>query len=161
MDMRMTRVMFGVTSSSFLAMQVLRQVAKDHKNQYPRAAKIISNFYVDDCLMGAATPEEAIEIQEELIALLCCACMWLLKWRSSESSVVENVPSNVHEDEGHQIIAPPAKCHKAHGLHWNTKKDTLHVSTPTLTANDNPTKRRIAPDVAKLLTSSDGLCLAL
>ena len=77
MDMRMTRVTFGVTSSPFLATQVLRQVAQDHKNQYPRAAKIISNFYVDDCLMGAATPEEAIEIQEELIALLRCACMWL------------------------------------------------------------------------------------
>ena len=35
-------------------------VAKDHKNQYPRAAKTISNFYMDDYLMGAATPEEAI-----------------------------------------------------------------------------------------------------
>ena len=63
--------------------------------------------------------------------------------------MVENVPSDMHEDEGHQIIAPPAECHKALGLHWNTKKDTLHVSTPTLTANDNSTKRRIASDVAK------------
>ena len=72
MDMRMTRVTFGVTSSPFLATQVLRQVAKDHKNQYPRAAKISSNFYVDDCLTGVASPEEAIEIQE-LIALLRCA----------------------------------------------------------------------------------------
>ena len=81
MDMPMTRAMFGVTSSPFLATQVLRQVAKDHKNQYPRAAKIISNFYVDDCLTGTATPEEAMEIQEELIALLRCACMWLQKWR--------------------------------------------------------------------------------
>ena len=67
----------------------------------------------------------------------------------SDSSVVENVPSDMREDEGHQIIAPPAECHKALGLHWDTKKDTLHVSTPTLTANDNPTKRRIASDVAK------------
>ena len=151
MDMRMTRVTFGVTSSPFLATQVLCQVAKDHKNQYPRAAKIISNFYVDDCLIGAATPEEAIEIQEELIALLRCACMWLRKWRSRDSSVVENVPSDMHEDEdeGYQIIAPPAECLKALGLHWDTKKGTLHVSTPTLIANDNPTKRRIASDVAK------------
>ena len=63
--------------------------------------------------------------------------------------MVENVPSNMCEDEGHQIIASSAECHKALGLHWDTKKDTLHVSTPTLTANDNPTKRRIASDVAK------------
>ncbi len=64
-DMRMTRVTFGVTSSPFLATQVLRQVAKDHQEQYPRAAKIIANFYVDDCLTGAATSTEAIEVQEE------------------------------------------------------------------------------------------------
>ncbi len=44
MDMRMTRVTFGVTSSPFLASQVLRQVARDHENQYPRAAKIVSTF---------------------------------------------------------------------------------------------------------------------
>ena len=148
-DMRMTRVTFGVTSSPFLATQVLRQVAKDHGKQYPRAAKIISNFYVDDCLTGAATSEEAREIQEELIALLQCACMWLRKWRSSDTSVVDNVPSNMREDEGHQIIAPPAECHKALGLHWDTKKDTLHVSTPILAAGDKPTKRKIASDVAK------------
>ena len=99
--MRMTRVTFGVTSSPFLATQVLRQVAKDHEKQYPRAAKIISNFYVDNCLTGAATSEEAREIQEELIALLQFACMWLHKWRSSDTSVVDNVPSNMREDKGH------------------------------------------------------------
>ena len=93
----MTRVTFGVTSSPFLATQVLRQVAKDHEKQHLRAAKIISNFYVDDCLTGAAISEEAREIQEELIALLQCACMWLHKWRSSDTSVVDNVPSNMQE----------------------------------------------------------------
>ena len=55
----------------------------------------------------------------------------------------------MREDEGHQIIAPPAECHKALGLHWDTKKDTLHVSTPILAAGDKPTKRKIASDVAK------------
>ena len=70
MDMRMTRVTFGVTSSPFLATQLLRQVAKDDEKQNPRAAKIVSNLYVDDCLTGAATPVEAMEIQEELISVL-------------------------------------------------------------------------------------------
>ena len=75
--------------------------------------------------------------------------MWPRKWRSSDSSVVENVASNMREDEGHQIIAPPAECRKALGLYWVTKKDTLHVSTPTLRPDDKPTKRKIASDVAK------------
>ena len=95
----MTRVTFGVTSSLFVATQVLHQVAKDHENQYPRAAKIVSNFNVDDCLTGASTLEEAMEIQEELISLLHCACMWLRKWRSNNTSVLENVPKDMHEDD--------------------------------------------------------------
>ncbi len=90
-----------------------------------------------------------MEIQEELIALLRCACMWLHKWRSNDTSVLENVPKEMREDDDHQIISPSAKCHKALGLHWDTRKDTLHISTPTLEANDNPTKRKIASDVAK------------
>ncbi len=148
-DMRMTRVTFGVTSSPFLATQVLLQVAKDHQEQYPRAAKIIANFYVDDCLTGAATSTEAKEVQEELIALLRCACMWLRKWRSNDASVVKNVPTNMREDDGVQLFSPPAECHKALGLHWDTRKDTLHVSTPTFNVDDEPTKRKIASDVAK------------
>ena len=100
-------------------------------------------------MTGAATSEGAREIQEELIALLQRACMWLHKWRSSNTSVVDNVPSNMRENEGHQIITPPAECHKALGLHWDTKKDSLHVSTPILAAGDKPTKRKIASDMAK------------
>ena len=90
-----TRVTFGVTSSPFLATQVLRQVAKDHEKQYLRAAKIVSNFYVDECLTGVATPEKAMEIQEELISLFGCACMWLRKWRSNNTNVLENVPQDM------------------------------------------------------------------
>ena len=149
MDMYMTRVTFGVTSSPFLATQVLRQVVRDHENQYHRAPKIVSNFYVVDYLTGAAIPEKAMEIQKELIALLRCVCMWLRKWWSNDTSVLENVPKEMREDDDHQIISPPAKCHKALGLHWDTRKDTLHISTPTLEANDNPTKRKIASYVAK------------
>ena len=48
-DWRMTRVTFGVTSSPFLATQVLRQVAIDHQQEFPEAAALItSSFYVDD-----------------------------------------------------------------------------------------------------------------
>ena len=150
MDMRMTRVAFGVTSSPFLATQVLRQVAKDYEKQYPRATKIISNnFYVDDCLTGAATSEEAVEIWEELTSVLRLACMWLRKWRSNDTRLIETVPTDMREEEHHQTISPPAECHKALGLHWDTRKDTFHVSTPTLTVEDHPTKRKIASDVAR------------
>ena len=44
--MKMTRVTVGVTSSPFLATQVLWQLAQDYQDQYPQAAGIImQNVY--------------------------------------------------------------------------------------------------------------------
>ena len=81
-DMRMTRVTFGVTSSHFLAMQVLWQLAQDYQDQYPQAASIImQNFYVDDVLTGASTLEEAQQKQVGLYKLLAEAKMLLRKTR--------------------------------------------------------------------------------
>ncbi len=69
-DMRLTRVTFGVTSSPFLATQVLRQ------QQYPKAAYIVRNhFYADDCLTGADTLEDAIDIRTNLCELFSHAQM--------------------------------------------------------------------------------------
>ena len=54
MDVGMKRLTFGVKLSPFLATQVLRQMALDHKADYPRAAEIVNTqFYVDDCLTGS------------------------------------------------------------------------------------------------------------
>ena len=70
-DWSMSRLTFGVTSSPFLATQVLHQVASDHSDEFPMAAKIIrSQFYVDDCLTGADTLEAAIDIRLQLNGLL-------------------------------------------------------------------------------------------
>ncbi len=79
-DYRMTRLTFGVTSSPFLATQVLRQLASDYEQEFPEAsALILSSFYVDDCLTGANNLEEATHISEALNHLLDKAQMTLRK----------------------------------------------------------------------------------
>ena len=77
----MKSLTFGVASSSFLATQVLRQLAKDHYDDFPRASNVLSNsFHVDDYLTGAETVEEAITLRHELYQLLMKAQMTLRKW---------------------------------------------------------------------------------
>ena len=64
----MKHLTFGVASSPFLATQVLRRLAKDHYNDFPRASNVLSySFYLDDCLTGAETVKEAIFLQHELL----------------------------------------------------------------------------------------------
>ena len=70
-DCHMTRLTFGITTSPYLASQVLRQLASDYKDDFPRAADLIHKaFYVDDCLTGADSLQEAVAIRAELNDLL-------------------------------------------------------------------------------------------
>ena len=48
-----------------------------------------------------------------------------------------------------KLFSPPEQCHKALRIHWDTRADTLHVATPTLTPDDRPSKRMIESDVEK------------
>ena len=149
-DWRMTRLTFGVTSSPFLATQVLRQVAEDYKNEFPKAAAIIlGQFYVDDCLTGADTPEEASSIRQELNELLLQPRMRLRKWRTNSPDVLETIPEELREDDPVHIISTPTDFQKALGVHWDTVRDTLHVATPALVTFTEPTKRQVASNVAK------------
>ena len=62
---------FWHKSSPFLVTQVLRQMASDDRETYPKAAKIVeSRFYLYDCLSGAETMEEAI-LQVQGLCELC------------------------------------------------------------------------------------------
>ena len=63
-DFRMARVTFGITTSPYLASQVLPQIAEDHKSDHPLAAAVIkTSFYVDDVLTGADSIEEAAKLR--------------------------------------------------------------------------------------------------
>ena len=149
-DWRMTRVTFGVVCSPFLATQVLRQVASDYRQQFSDAASIIeTTFYVDDCLTGADTVEEAVHIREEFNVLLAKACMNLRKWRSNSTDLLQTIPDIIKEKEDVHMFSVPTDCHKALGIHWHTTKDTLHVATPIIEKRVYPTKRQISSDVAK------------
>ena len=66
-DYRMTRVTFGVSSSSFVANMSVKQNAVDFSHKYPLVAEVVDeSFYVDDCLTGANSVEEGIKLQRQL-----------------------------------------------------------------------------------------------
>lgn len=150
-DWRMCRLTFGVTSSPFLATQVLRQVASDHGEEFPVAADIIeSELYVDDCITGAETLEEAVDKREQTNGLLRHACMDLRKWRTNDPRLLATIPEDLREKETTQLIVSPSDCHKTLGIHWNAASDTLHVSTPAVVPIASPTKRQITSEVARV-----------
>ena len=150
-DWRMKRLTFGVSSSPYLASQVLRQVAVDHQAEYPKASEVIrTSFYVDDCLTGTNTVEEASSLQHQLCALLKQAGMTLRKWRSNSAELLETIPEELREkSEELHVNAEPSTSPKALGVHWNSTADVLSISMPTV-EDSEPTKRSIASAVARL-----------
>lgn len=64
----------------FLAIRTLKQLAIDEGQQYTNAANVLlRDFYVDDCLTGGPSIEEAIQLKNDLTSLLAKGQLKLCK----------------------------------------------------------------------------------
>ena len=116
-DFRMTRVTFGVSSSSFIANMCIKQNALDLAAEYPDAAREIErSFYVDDCLTGSDSVEGAIALQKGLQELLARGGFLLRKWNSSEPSVMAAVAPELRDAQSTLPISNPDQFTKTLGL---------------------------------------------
>lgn len=149
--MRHTRLVFGVTSSPFLANQVVRQVGLDHGEEYPLAAELVkTNYYVDDCLAGASDVKEAHEIVKQSIGLMKKACMHLRKWRSNSPELLDLIPIDMQETSDLEIPSSPTDCSKALGIHWSPKSDVLFIAVLVISSDLVATRRELARAIAKI-----------
>ena len=149
-DARMTRLTFGVKSSPFLATQVLRQIATDYHQEFAQAAEIFQKrFYVNDCLTGADSVEEAIPIVEGTTSLCQRGGMTLRKFRTNSKELREAIPTELLETSDLNISTSPSEHGKTLGLHWDTERDVFHVAAPCLKPAVVPTKRQILSDIAR------------
>ena len=150
-DYRMTRVTFGVSASPYLAIRTLHQTASDHGAAHPSAADHIrSSFYVDDFLAGAETEEQALELYSNIRTILAKGGFNLCKWRSSSSTVLQSIPTDLQEK-------PPVKSTttlqtssqpKALGLEWDSRNDCMSPAINTVTTY-RKTKRGIISDISR------------
>ena len=150
-EFEMQRVTFGVTASPYVAIKTLQQAAKDFGDPYPIAqAHILDSFYVDDFLAGAATPEAALTLTQEVTLILAKAGFSIRKWRSSSPLVLDGIPKDQQEVlPSQELVDMHALDYpKALGLIWDSRHDTMATQvevTPTYCS----TKRGVASDVAK------------
>ena len=140
-----------MSASPYLAVRALQQTAADHGEGYPGATHHIYNsFYVDDFLGGADTPQEAVDLFQDLRCILSKGSFSLCKWRSSSPAVLQHIPATLQET---QLVKDATAPHsllssKALGLQWNSRFDTM---SPAINVQPNyrPTKRGLISDVAK------------
>ena len=150
-EYQMKRVTFGVTASPYLAVRVLQQVAHEFGKDLPKAQwHILQSFYVDDLMGGADSEKEAVELYEDLNKILQKASFTLKKWRSSSTKVLQQIPGKMQEKLPLQDLVDmhSASYPKALGVTWNSRKDSMSIST-NISEDYVASKRGIISDIAR------------
>ncbi|KAI5727702.1 hypothetical protein M8J77_005854 [Diaphorina citri] len=147
-EYELTTVTYGISPSAYQAQRVLQQLVHDEGESFPLASRAILNeTYIDDIVSGAATQEEALQLQQELISLLKRGCFELRKWASNNAALLDNVPHD-HREKPLALRDNEEPTFKILGLHWDPASDTFsyHVSDIDIVF----TKRSILSHVARM-----------
>ena len=146
----MTRVTFGVSASSYAANMSVKQNSLDFSSDYPLAASVVDkSFYVDDCLSGADTPEEAIELHRQLLGLFGRGGFALRKWNSSDLTVLQQIPLELRDSQSVHVIQSSSEYTKTLGIAWNRSSDHFCLTIADLPPLQNLTKRTLVSNIAK------------
>ena len=104
---------------------------------------------MDDGLTSADSLEEATELQEQLQGLFAQGGFLLRKWKSSEPSVLRNLPAELLDPQSSYIIPDPDGFAKALGIEWSNSLDCFHLAVAKIPTLEIVTKRALISDVAK------------
>ncbi|XP_060522793.1 uncharacterized protein LOC132699841 [Cylas formicarius] len=155
-DFRRKTVTYGLNSAPFLALRCLLQLATEGRDRFPRAAAILaSQVYVDDICVSCKSLEDAVDIKQQLIALLDEGCFFLRKWSSNCVDFLSTIPSDILQ----KPLALDTKSDpylKVLGLRWSPEKDIFSYDIQFL--NSTCTKRSILSEISRIFDPIGLLC---
>lgn len=136
----------GTTCAPFLATRVLKELAIQEKERFPRAAHVLSNdFYVDDLISGADNEQEARRLVQEVNNATQTARLPLRKWTSNKPEILNGISTS----ENNEFLLNKSIEVSTLGLSWNTELDTFNMKTE-VSNGDIITKRTILSIIARM-----------
>ena len=142
--LRMTRVTYGVTSSSYHSIRAL-QIATTATTVPATIEALKRGFYVDDNLGGADSTQDAIALRADLTQALATVQMPIRKWCTNSPDVAASIPP---EDRGTAtvVVAEGETGVRTLGVGWNMHKDVFAFIVP------DAIKGKLSPDHGKPMT---------
>lgn len=139
----LTRVTFGMSSAPHSAVRAMLQCADDFEGKYPAAAAVIKrDFYMDDCLTGCESVEDAKKLVLELKDLLAEGGFPIGKWHSNVSEVaVTGSEEEIYLDRDDSSVL---------GLRWLVQSDELSYLWKNREETVIPTKRGVVQDLGRI-----------
>ncbi|XP_055308238.1 uncharacterized protein LOC129572320, partial [Sitodiplosis mosellana] len=144
----LTVVIFGNTSSAYLAVRSVLQAASEAGEELHEAAKAIKeDYYMDDCVTGADTEEDAIKLANDMDTILKGAGFELRKWQSNNKAIKNALDtSNIEKD----MLFKEEEESAVLGLKWLIEEDKFTFVVKNPEWKGKATKRAIASHVAQL-----------
>lgn len=155
---QLNRLMFGSTSSPTSAIYVKDKNADRFAEQYPEAVRATKeDMYVDDCLTGADSTDDAIKLRQDLSFINDSGNFHLCKWTSNSPLVLSSIPAELRA-EGVKDFEEKATLptERVLGLWYDpvedvfTFKTNFHKVEPEILEGRQPTKREMSRLVMSL-----------
>lgn len=148
---RLKTVTYGTASAPYLAVKTIQRLADDEEQRFPRAAMAVRNdFYVDDCMTGADTIEEAHQLKDELLSMMKVGGLRLLKWASNSADLLASLPEDHIECHAPLRIDDEDDHIKALGVHWFPAVDEIGYKVRVPEITENMSKRQMLSEIARL-----------
>ena len=125
---RLTRVIYGITSSGYHAVRALQMAAQYAEDDCTRQA-LLRDFYVDDLMSGGDTAEDVKRLREDMIQALEKVQLPIRKWCSNSPDVLDSIPIPDREVATVEV-AKDEHGVKTLGVAWNCQQDTLVFVVP-------------------------------
>lgn len=149
-EYRILRVTFGTACAPYLAIRTLHQLADDEGKNHPKVAQAIKEqFYMDDLMNGADTPNEAINEAKQINDILKKGGFTLTKWASNNLQFMQSIPPCDRSSGAHVDLNIDGTV-KALGIKWNIGKDKFQYGVVLPPSPAIVTKRSVLSDIQRL-----------
>ena len=121
---RLTTVTYGTRPAPYLAIRTLLQLSKDERINFPVESKAITDsFYVDDCMAGANSIDEAQDLARQINCLLLAGGFQLRKWVTNDKITLLEIPD---EHKVESLVELPTELTVCLlGVIWKPSTDTF------------------------------------
>ena len=107
------------------------------------AETVLKSFYVDDCLAGAGSEEAAIDLVNNIRALLTMGGFKFAEWLSSSNIVIKSIPEEEKSKIVKSALPSTALQQRVPGVSWNVMTDEFFFTTELPNYLVTVTKRKI------------------
>ncbi|XP_044760769.1 uncharacterized protein LOC123318219 [Coccinella septempunctata] len=146
-DYQLNVLVFGITSSPFLAIRTLLYLA-DKYEDFPLASQILrTQTFVDDITFGSDDLDMIENMRDQLIGLLSKGKFELRKWASNTRSLLDGLPEEHIQNIDFSFDSESNVSLKILGLKWSPVKDQFFFTFKNF--DSKCTKRTMLSELAR------------